>query len=234
MSDRGKPLPPKKEVALALLEGTADGGNAASNIAGSSMFVHIDPRCEGVEVPKWFKKQPQLVLQLGFNLAVAIPDLNVGDDGISCTLSFNRSPHWCFMPWSAIYALIGEDGRAMIWPDDVPAELAKQLQKPKLSAVPSQPAPSRPDAAGEANEPARKKTPKPALAAVAAVADEPPAETEPEADDDTAADDIAVDDIAADDEVPNDTVPPPDAAPNDAAETNDGKKKLPSYLRVIK
>jgi len=55
------------------------------------MYVHLDPRGESVQVPPWFKKQPQLVLQVGLNMAVQIPDLHVDDNGLSCTLSFNRS-----------------------------------------------------------------------------------------------------------------------------------------------
>jgi stringent starvation protein B len=116
------PLPPKKDVALALLD-------------GPSVYVHLDPRRDGVVVPDWFKKQHQLVLQLGMNLAVAIPDIAVDDEGISCTLSFNRSAFWCCMPWGAIYALVGEDGRGMIWPEDVPSEIAAQTQKPRLQVV---------------------------------------------------------------------------------------------------
>ena len=59
-----QPLPPKKEVALALLE-------------RSSVYVHLDPRQPPVVVPPWFKKQPQLVLQIGLNMPVPIPDLEV-------------------------------------------------------------------------------------------------------------------------------------------------------------
>lgn len=117
-------LPPKKDVAMALLK-------------GPSVYVHLDPRQDSVIVPKWFKKQPQLVLQVGMNMAVPIQDLELGEEGITCTLSFNRSPFWCCMPWSAIYALVGEDGRGMIWPEDVPAELAAKQQKPVLKVVDS-------------------------------------------------------------------------------------------------
>ena len=106
-------LPPKRDVALKLLE-------------ESSLFIHLDPRAEGVSVPPWFKKQPQLVLQVGLNMAVPIPDLEVTEKGISCTLSFSRQPHWCFMPWEAVFALVGDDGRGMVWPEDVPAEVARQ------------------------------------------------------------------------------------------------------------
>ena len=141
-------LPPKKDVALVLLE-------------GPSVFVHLDPRREGVTVPNWFKNQPQLVLQIGMNMAVPVVDLVINDDGISCTLSFNRSPHWCHLPWSAIYALIGEDGRAMIWPEDVPPELAAQLERAKLKPAGTK-------------KPRKRAKPKPApVAAVKAATEEP-------------------------------------------------------------
>lgn len=105
-------LPPKQEVALALLRTV------------SSVYIHLDPRPSDVAVPSWFKKQPQLVLQIGLNMAVPIPDLDIGKDAISCTLSFNRTPEFCRIPYSAIFGLVGEDGRGMIWPESVPAEVA--------------------------------------------------------------------------------------------------------------
>lgn len=105
-------LPPKQEVALALLQ------------TASSVYVHLDPRPGDVLVPAWFKKQPQLVLQIGLNMAVQIPDLDVSDEGISCTLSFNRTPTFCKIPYGAIFGLVGEDGRGMIWPESVPKEVA--------------------------------------------------------------------------------------------------------------
>ena len=106
----GVPLPPKKSVMEELLR-------------GSSVFIHLDPRKTEVKVPMWFTKQHQLVLQVGLNMAVSIPDLLVDDTGVSCTLSFNRAPFYCRMPWTAIYALVGEDGRGMVWPEDVPREV---------------------------------------------------------------------------------------------------------------
>lgn len=140
MADGPRNLPSKKDVVLALLQ-------------GPSVFVHLDPRKKGVVVPANFRKQPQLVLQVGLNMAVQIPDLRVDDDGVSCTLSFSRSPFWCSLPWSAIYALVSEDGPGMVWPEDVPPEVAAQMQaavarqkptrpRPKLAAVgPAEPAP---------------------------------------------------------------------------------------------
>ena len=136
------PLPPKKEVMLALLE-------------RSSVFVHLDPRRDDVRVPPWFKKQAQLVLQVGLNMAVPIPDLSVDDDSVSCTLSFSRSPHFCYVPWSAVFALVGDDSRGMVWPNDIPPEVAAQGEKRKrdvgkarLQAVPNEPAAAAKDAGG--------------------------------------------------------------------------------------
>jgi stringent starvation protein B len=110
-----QPLPPKKDVALALLE-------------RSSVYVHLDPRQVAVVVPPWFKKQPQLVLQIGLNMHVPIPDLRLDDDGMSCTLSFNRAPFYCVVPWGSVFAIVGDDGRGMVWPEDVPAEVARQVR----------------------------------------------------------------------------------------------------------
>jgi stringent starvation protein B len=131
-------LPPKKDVALALLE-------------QATVLVHLDPRGDQVSVPAWFKKQPQLVLQIGLNMPKPIPDLTVDDDGISCTLSFSNTPHYCHLPWASVYALIGASGRGMVWPDDVPKEVAgqyvvttpKEETKPRaaLRAVEAEPSP---------------------------------------------------------------------------------------------
>jgi stringent starvation protein B len=95
------------------------------------MYIHLDPRADSVKVPAWFKKQPQLVLQVGLNMAVPIPDLHVDETGLSCTLSFNRAPFFCLIPWPAVFALVGENGQAMVWAEDVPAEVSAQAQAQK-------------------------------------------------------------------------------------------------------
>ncbi|HXN30888.1 MAG TPA: hypothetical protein VN894_03460 [Polyangiaceae bacterium] len=128
------PLPPKKDVALAFLE-------------RSSVYVHLDPRPASVLVPAKFKTQPKLILQVGLNMALPILDLRLDDEGIGCTLSFDRKPFFCVVPWASVYAMVGDDGRAMVWPDDVPAEVSLQAQPravvardPKDGAAPDSPA----------------------------------------------------------------------------------------------
>jgi stringent starvation protein B len=170
-----QPLPPKKEVALALLE-------------RSSVYVHLDPRQSAVVVPPWFKRQPQLVLQIGLNMPMPIPDLRLDDDGLSCTLSFNRSPFFCVVPWASVFAMVGEDGRGMVWPDDVPAEVARQAQVRAVDGSVRKDTPSKPgtDKETKADLPKAKRSRKrPPLAAVpdAAAADGPDEEGQAEAGD---------------------------------------------------
>lgn len=109
-------LPSKKDVLLGLLEKT-------------SVLMHLDARREDVVVPRHLKTNPQLILHLGLNLAVPIRDLEVGDDGVRCTLSFSQRPFYCVLPYPAIFAMVSEDGgRAMVWPEDVPAEVARAAE----------------------------------------------------------------------------------------------------------
>src|SRR5256885_11429808 len=107
-------LPPKKEVALALLE-------------RSNVDVYLDPRAKGVVVPPQFRKEPRLILKIGLNMPVPIPDLRLDDESMSCTLSFKGAPFYCVVPWPSVFAMVGEDGRGMVWPDDVPQELAVRV-----------------------------------------------------------------------------------------------------------
>jgi hypothetical protein len=217
MNPPQSPLPPKKEVALALLE-------------RSSVYVHLDPRRSGVAVPAWFKRQSHLVLQIGLNMPVPIPDLRLDEEGMTCTLSFNRSPFFCAMPWTSIYALVGEDGlHAMVWPEDVPPEVAAQARtaQPKSVPVPVE-SPKRPKLTLAGGEPAakakkpRKKSVKedgatdasPRLTAVPAPRSE---ESNP---------------LRREEDRPSPPGGPPPQPPRDGG--HKPKRELPPYLRVVK
>ena len=218
-------LPKKKDVALALLE-------------QASVFVHLDPRTDKVFVPPWLKRQPQLVLQIGLNMAIPIPDLEVDDAGLSCTLSFNRSPHHCQIPWSAVFALVGDNGRGMVWPDDVPPEVAAEAEKQAKAAqakakIASVPAPAEAAAPkAQAAKPAAKRKKSAASAQAKSAAAEPkrdakepkkvraPRKRKPEP--------VAVRLPAA--------APEPARSATAGAEAQAPKRKreLPPYLRVVK
>jgi hypothetical protein len=56
-------------------------------------------------------------------MTVPIPDLVIDDDGISATLSFNRTPFLCRVPWTAVFALVGPDKLGKVWPEDAPPDV---------------------------------------------------------------------------------------------------------------
>lgn len=188
-------LPPKRDVVLALL-------------AKSSVRLFLDPRREEVVVPKWFAKRPELVLRVGYSLSPPIPDLEISETAVSCTLSFNRSPSWCEIPFAAIYAVISDtDGRGVVWPEDVPIESEllrgprapreERPPKPKIASVPSGPH-ITPMPASEAPRPAVTASAAPPLSDASSSASSGP------------------------------------SAPGKASSEKTSKLKLPPYLRVVK
>jgi len=226
------------------------------------MFIHLDPRRAEVLVPKGFMGQPQLVLQVGLNMAIPIPDLKIDEGGISCTLSFNRAPFWCRIPWSAIYALVGEDGRGGVWAEDVPPEIQQQKQsappkattskraRPKLTAVDTSERGRARDDGEKGAKPAEGASPPRGLTSVRGPASDLPAHPA-RADATSSAADSGDDGIVETEPtrarisaVPREEPEPvepgaereqatrPSQRP--AAEGKKSKREIPPYLRVIK
>jgi stringent starvation protein B len=130
-------LPAKKDVARALL-------------LRGSVFIHLDPRLDQVVVPERLRLQPQVVLQVGLDMPVPIPDLRVDDAGIYGTLSFKGAPFTCFVPWDSVFALVGEDAKGMVWPTEVPQEIASEMRdEPRAQAALGQMTPEIPPPSGE-------------------------------------------------------------------------------------
>ena len=86
--------------------------------------IHLDARREGVKVPEEHTSNRHLVLQYGQNMPIPIPDLKVDDDGITATLSFSRTPHRTFVPWTAVYIVACNDGRGILYYEDVPEDVS--------------------------------------------------------------------------------------------------------------
>jgi len=187
-----QPLPKKKDVTVALLQ------------SSFSVFIHLDPRRDRVSVPPQFRRQAHLILEVGLNMPVPIRDLEVDDDGITCTLSFNRTPHWCRMPWAAVFAIVGQDQRGMVWPEDVPPDSQFRFTSAPMPA------------------------PAPKPKAVRAVPDVPEPEPEPGAPEQAAA---GPEEAAAPEKQSPEPADTDDAGPESPKPKG---RKLPPYLRVVK
>lgn len=93
-----------------------------------SVFMHINPKkCPGVKVPSRLINQDQIVLQVGLDMPVPIPDLLVDETGVRGTLSFKGVPFLCVIPWDSIFALIGEDAKGCVWQADIPPSVSAMM-----------------------------------------------------------------------------------------------------------
>lgn len=94
-----------------------------------SLFVHLNPTDPTVVVPEQFKKQEQLVLQFGYNMAIPIFDIFIDNVGISGTLSFSNTSYKCFVPWSSVFAFIDDEGGGYAWPEKMPLSISKAARQ---------------------------------------------------------------------------------------------------------
>jgi stringent starvation protein B len=104
-----------------------------------SVFVHFDPRKPGSLIPLHLRDKYQVVLQIGLNMPVPIPDLSYSDDHIVGTLSFKGNPFKVRVPMSAVFALVGEDAKGMVWNADMPAEVKAEQEAAERAAAAPEP-----------------------------------------------------------------------------------------------
>ena len=126
----------KRELLLSLLE-------------RDQAFIRLDGRALGVSLPDWLRQDSAVVLQLGYGMAVPIPDLEVDERGFACTLSFRRAPWRCEVPWGAVYAIADSDGHGMVFAEDLPKDVELQDDRAEAAAattpneVPAEAAPGK-------------------------------------------------------------------------------------------
>jgi stringent starvation protein B len=92
--------------------------------------LHLDARRPGVIVPAHLRGEAHLVLQYGHDLPIAIPDLEVDDYGVRATLSFSRTPQLTVVPWSAVYVVACDDGRGVLYHEEVPEDVSIVAARP--------------------------------------------------------------------------------------------------------
>lgn len=98
--------------------------------------LHLDARRPGVIVPSHLRGEAHLVLQYGHDLPISIPDLEIDDYGVRATLSFQRTPHLTVVPWSAVYVVACDDGRGVLYQEDVPEDVSIIAAKPPSDRAP--------------------------------------------------------------------------------------------------
>jgi hypothetical protein len=84
-----------------------------------------------LEIPDSVRPKPGLrtAFEYGLDMPIQIPDLKVTDEGISATLSFNRTPCPTFVPWEAVV-------RFGVVPAQSTENVPPKVTRPKLTLVP--------------------------------------------------------------------------------------------------
>jgi len=103
---------------------------ARTILARGPLRVHLDPRRPGVRVPDRLARGPALVLEVGWDMRVPIPDLAVDEAGVRGTLSFRGEPFHCDLPWSAVFGLADPSGAGHAWRDEVPPDMPASAPPP--------------------------------------------------------------------------------------------------------
>jgi stringent starvation protein B len=101
--------------------------------------LHLDARRAGVIVPTHLRTEAHLVLQYGHDLPIPIPDLEIDAYGVRATLSFARTPQLTVVPWSAVYVVACDDGRGVLYQEDVPEDVSIIAAKTSSDRAPGEP-----------------------------------------------------------------------------------------------
>lgn len=95
------------------------------------VMVTLDARRPGVSVPTRFAEDPQL--NLDFSVRFGLADFAFDARGVRASLSFQRQPFFCDLPWSAVYALYSHvDNERLTWARSLPREILDQLPEASL------------------------------------------------------------------------------------------------------
>jgi hypothetical protein len=100
-------------------------------IQKGKVMVTLDARRPGVSVPRHFAEEQQL--NLDFSERFRLVDFMYDERGVRASLSFNRQPFFCDVPWSAVYALYSHvDNERLTWARSLPQEILEQLPEASL------------------------------------------------------------------------------------------------------
>ena len=87
--------------------------------SNQDVLLLLDARQPDVVVPENLRTNPNLALEIGYDMPNPIPDLNVGSDGVSATLSFHATSFRCWLPWAAVHGVLVRFG-ALSSPSEPP------------------------------------------------------------------------------------------------------------------
>jgi hypothetical protein len=95
-------------------------------IEKGKVMVTLDARRTGISVPSHLAGESQL--NLDFSERFGLADFIYDERGVRASLSFQRQPFFCDVPWSCVYALFSHaDNERITWASALPQETLAQL-----------------------------------------------------------------------------------------------------------
>ncbi len=88
------------------------------------IMLCLDATYSGVEVPSRFKNDTDLKLILNSKMPNPI---EIGEDAVRSELRFGGIPHYCTIPFDAIWSVFNPDtNHGMMWPESMPHDVLRQ------------------------------------------------------------------------------------------------------------
>ncbi|MBF0159312.1 MAG: hypothetical protein HQL58_07280 [Magnetococcales bacterium] len=88
------------------------------------VMLCLDATCSGVAVPRRFASDQGLRLILNIQMPQPI---HIGANAIESELRFGGIPHYCIIPYQALWGAYNPDtGHGMLWRDSMPEEVLRQ------------------------------------------------------------------------------------------------------------
>lgn len=106
--------------------------------SSDSIFLHVNTAQKGgLRLPAHLSEKTEVVLQVGWYMPIPIPDLIIDDTGVSGTLSFRGVKFFCTVPWSCVFAIVGENiTMQQIFPESMPEHMKNGVAAKKADERP--------------------------------------------------------------------------------------------------
>lgn len=98
-------------------------------LSNGRLYLTLDTRVKGVKVPSEHQGLSALTIVFGLDLPVPLDDMQVDRNGIAVTLSFERRPHHCVIPWDAVWYLVpAGDREGVLFGRSLPDSIRQQVE----------------------------------------------------------------------------------------------------------
>jgi len=101
---------------------------------GEYVFVNINSKTPGVELPKDLMQQTSVTLKLSY---LFHGEISYTVENITAYLKFSGEYFKCEIPWLSIWGMSNAEGKNQVWTDEIPKEVIVELYANKFKEMAS-------------------------------------------------------------------------------------------------